>query len=159
LFLPAYTATAWYHKKLPDDLQRDLDATLREVEQFALGDYTAALMKGDTLTDQGRQAIAQKLARYTGLPVDWILRAKLRIDPGRFRKQLLADRGKLLGRFDGRITGFVADAIKDDAEYDPSLSLFLPPYSACFGSYVRSDLDFERDLPYQVLTERVRPCN
>ena len=159
LFLPSYTATAWYHKKLPPDLQNDLDTTLREVEQFALGDYAAALMKGDSITDQGRTAIAQKLSRYTGLSVDWITKAKLRIDPTRFRKQLLADQGKLLGRFDARVSGFVVDANDADAEYDPSLSLFLPLYSAGLNNYVRTELNFESDLPYEVLTERVHPWN
>ena len=105
MYLPSYTAIAWYHKKLPADLQKDLDAALKEVEQFAAGDYPVALRKGDALTDQGRHAIAEKLARYTGLPVDWILKAKLRIDPERFRKQLLEDQGKVIGRFDGRVTG------------------------------------------------------
>ncbi len=159
LFLPSYTATAWYHKKLPADLQNDLEATLREVEQFALGDYAAALMRGDSISDQGRAALAEKLARYTGLPADWITKANLRIDPGRFRKQLLADQHKLLGRFDARVGGFISDPLAADPEYDPSLSLFFPLYAAGLNNYVRTELNFESDLPYEVLTERVHPWN
>src|SRR5207249_4977145 len=119
-----------------DDLQqRDLDATLKEVQQFALTDYTAALAQGDALPDAKREEIAQKLWRYTGLPVAWILKANLRIDPTRFRQELLADQRKVIGRFDARVTGFVADPLNVDAEYDPSLSLFLPVYSANLNQY------------------------
>jgi carboxypeptidase C (cathepsin A) len=159
LFLPTYTAAAAYHKKLADDLTRDLDATLKEVQRFALGDYTAALAQGDALSDAGRRAIAEKLSRYTGLPVDWILKSNLRIDPGRFRQELLADQRKLVGRFDARVTGYVSDPLNVDPDYDPSLSLFLPLYSANLNQYVRNELKFESDLPYEVLTERVQPWN
>ena len=159
LYLPTYTAAAAYHKKLADDLMRDIDATLKDVQQFALNDYTAALAQGNALPDSRRNDIAQKLSRYTGLAVDWIIKANLRIDPGRFRKELLADQGKLLGRFDARVTGLVADPLSADPEYDPSLSLFLPVYSANLNQYVRNELKFESDLPYEVLTERVQPWN
>jgi carboxypeptidase C (cathepsin A) len=159
LYLPSYTATAWYHKKLAGDLQADLTKTLKEVEQFALTDYLAALARGDDLPDALRQEIAQKLSRYTSLPVDWLLKANLRIDPGRFRKTLLADERKVVGRFDSRVTGFVSDQIDDNPEYDPSLSLFLPLYTATLNDYVRGELNFESDLPYEVLTERVQPWN
>src|SRR5207249_549973 len=82
-----------------------------------------------------------------------------RIDPGRFRKELLADQGKVIGRFDTRMTGFASDQIEPDAEYDPSLSVYLPVYSAALNSYVRDELRYESDLPYEVLTERVQPWN
>lgn len=159
LYLPTYTATAWHHKRLAEDLQRDLGRTLREAEQFALNEYTAALMKGADLSPAERDAVAQRLSRYTGLSVDWLLRSGLRIEPGRFRKQLLADQGRIVGRFDSRIAGFTADPNDAGAEYDPSLSQFLPLYSATFNDYVRGVLNFETDLSYEVLTERVHPWN
>jgi carboxypeptidase C (cathepsin A) len=159
LLIPTYTATAAYHKKLAADLTANLDQTLREVESWALTDYAAALAQGDALPDAQQQVVAERLSRYTALPVDWLIRAKLRIDPGRFRKQLLADEGKVIGRFDTRITGFAADQIDPDAEYDPSLSLYLPLYTATLNHYVRGDLKFDSDLPYEVLTERVQPWN
>jgi carboxypeptidase C (cathepsin A) len=159
LLVPTYTATAAYHKKLADDLTANLDQTLREVEHWALTDYAAALALGDALPDAQRRTVAERLSRYTGLPVDWLIRAKLRIDPGRFRKQLLADEGKIVGRFDTRMTGFASDQVDADAEYDPSLSLYLPLYTATLNNYVREALKFESDLPYEVLTERVQPWN
>ena len=70
LFLPTYTATAWYHQKLDDELQEDLAATLAEVEAFALGEYTLPLVQGDALSSEEREAVAAKLARYTGLSAD-----------------------------------------------------------------------------------------
>ena len=159
LYLPSYTAAALHHKRLAENLQGDPETTLREVEQFALAEYQAALAKGDSLDEAQRKAIAKKLARYTGLGADWIDRANLRIDPTRFRKQLLAEQKKLIGRFDARIEGFDPDPANDNADYDPSLSLFLPLYTAALSHYVRSELDFESDLPYEVLTERVHPWN
>ena len=54
LFLPSYTSTAWYHKKLPPDLQqRDLASVLSDAQQFAAGPYASALGKGDNLTPTG----------------------------------------------------------------------------------------------------------
>ena len=157
LFLPTYTAAAAYHKKLSPDLMRDLDATLREVETWAMGDYAAALMKGDSIRDQSKRQVAERLSRYTGISVDWILKANLRIDPSRFRQELLADQHKVIGRFDARLTGYVADPLNVDPEYDPSLSLVLPVYSATLNNYVREVLKYESDLPYEVLSERVHP--
>ena len=159
LYLPSYTAAALHHKRLGDDFQRDPEATMREVEQFSLTEYQAALAKGDSLGDEQRKELAERLARYTGLSAEWIDRANLRIDPTRFRKQLLAEQKKLIGRFDARIEGFDADPANDNADYDPSLSLFLPLYTATLSHYVRTELDFESDLPYDVLTERVHPWN
>ncbi len=160
LYVPSYTAAAWYHKKLAPDLQsQDLPKLLAEVKSWAMGDYWVALSKGAALSDQGKQAIAQKLARYTGLSVDWVLKANLRIYPGWFMKQLLADRHELIGRFDSRITGFDVNPIRAEPEYDPSLARFFSAYTADFNNYVRIDLKYESDLPYEVLTSRVQPWN
>jgi carboxypeptidase C (cathepsin A) len=159
LYLPTYTAVAWHHKRLAPELAADLDRTLREVEQFALTDYAAALAAGDALDEGKRRAVAEKLSRYTGLEVDWILRGNLRINPTRFRQELLARERKVVGRFDARITGFASDPQNDASDYDPSLSLFLPLYSGALNHYVRNDLGFESDLSYEVLTERVQPWN
>lgn len=153
LFLPTYAAAALYHKKLGDDLQRDPERTLREVERFALTDYAAALAAGDSLDDARRSDVAQRLARYTGLSVEYVRKSNLRIEPSRFRQQLLAADGKLIGRFDARMTGFQGDGANDSATYDPSLSLVLPVYAATLNDYVRTVLNFESDLPYEVLAE------
>lgn len=159
LFLPTYTATAWYHKRLPKDLQGDLKRALEESERFAAGEYTLALMKGDTIPAEERATITKRLARLTGLSPDYIERTNLRIHIQRFDKELLRDQRRTVGRFDSRIKGIDADAAGDTPDYDPSYPIVQGPYTAMFNQYVRGDLKFESDLPYEILTGRVRPWN
>ncbi len=157
LILPTYTATAWYHKRLDAELQADLRGALDEAEDFALGDYTLALMKGDALPAEERARIAQRLARYTGLPVEYIERSNLRIEIMRFTKELLRDQRLTVGRLDSRFKGVDRDAVGERFEFDPSLAGIMGPYSATFNHYVRAELGFASDLPYETLTGRVQP--
>ena len=157
LFLPTYTATAWYHKKLPPDLSGDLKKTLAEVEQFALGDYTLALMQGSKLSNSERKKIAAKVARYTGLSEDYVLRSNLRIHIQRFCKELLRGKSRTVGRFDSRYEGVDRDAVGESMEYDPSYAAVQGPYTATLNQYVREVLGYKTDLPYEILTGRVQP--
>lgn len=152
LFLPTYTATAWYHGRLPDDLQANLQKTLDEVEDFALNEYTLALMKGAALPDEERQQIVKKLARYTGLSEDYVQRTNLRVNIYRFTKELLRDERRTVGRLDTRFTGLDRDAAGEVPEFDPSYAAIQGPYTATLNDYVRRDLEFENDLPYEILT-------
>lgn len=157
LYLPSYTANAWYHKKLSPELQKDREAAVKESRDWALGEYAAALAKGDALSDAERTKVEEKLARLTGLPTDIVHRADMRIDLNLFRSTLLRDSRQLIGRFDGRITGYDPDAGSPSAEFDPSLPGYLTTYTSAFNTYVRQELKYESDLPYEVLTGRVRP--
>jgi carboxypeptidase C (cathepsin A) len=157
LFLPTYTATAAYHQRLGEDMRRDLGRTLTEVRSWAVNVYLPALAKGAAMKPQERRGIAEQLSRYTSLPVEFIERANLRIDPSVFQKQLLAEERKVVGRFDTRVTGYDSNPIASRPDYDPSYSLYLPVYSTAFNDYVRRVLRFESILPYEVLTDRVRP--
>ncbi|HEY7160993.1 MAG TPA: peptidase S10, partial [Acidobacteriota bacterium] len=159
LFLPTYTATAWYHKKLPADLQADLKATLSQVEQFAMNDYTLALMKGKNLTSDEQNNIAEKLSRYTGLSKDYIQRSNLRVPIFHFTKELMRSERKTVGRLDSRFEGIDRDAAGESFEYDPSLAAITGPYTATLNDYVRSELKYESELPYEILTDRVGPWN
>lgn len=159
LFLPTYTATAWYHKKLSADLQGDLETTLSQVQQFAINDYTLALMKGKNLTSQEQENIAEKLSRYTGLSKEYIQRSNLRVPIFRFTKELMRSERKTVGRLDSRYTGIDRDAAGETFEYDPSLAAITGPYTATLNDYVRSELKYESELPYEILTDRVRPWN
>lgn len=154
-FLPSFTATAWYHTRLAPELQNDLQATLREVESFALNEYAIALMKGDALSDAEREPIVQKLARLTGLTPEYIERTNLRIDIFRFIKELLRDRRRTVGRLDSRFQGIERDAAGESVENDPSFSNIIGPYTATFYDYVRRELKFESDLPYEILSFKV----
>ena len=159
LYLPSFTATAWYYNLLDEELQADLYQTLREVEEFAVGEYTVALMKGTDLLEDERQEVIRKLTRYTGLPIDYIGRTDLRVNIMRFCKELLRNQGKTVGRFDSRFTGLDRDSVGERFEYDPSYTNILGPYTATLNDYLRSQLEFESDLAYEILTDRVHPWN
>lgn len=153
LFLPTYAATAWYHGRLPEPLQaRPLGEVLQEVEAFALGDYALALMQGSNLTAERRTEVARTLARYTGLTEAYLERSDLRLEIGRFAKELLRDEGRTVGRLDSRFKGFDRDAAGERFEYDPSYATIQGPYTATLNDYVRRELGFESDLPYEILT-------
>ena len=158
LYLPTYTAIAWYHKKLPADLQSGgLQKAVDESRSFAAHEYTDALMSGDNLPAARRTDIAQKLSRLTGLPADYVMRSNLHIEIQRFDKELLRDQRRTVGRLDGRFIGIDEDAAGSRPDYDPSLAAIVGPYTATFHDYVRGDLKFESDLFYEYLTGRVRP--
>lgn len=159
LFLPTYTATAWYHKKLPADLQQDLRATLAEVESWALGDYWLALAKGDNLSAEERRQVIAKLARYTGLSPQYVENTNLRVSIRRFVKELLRDRQLTVGRLDSRFRGRDRDSAGESYEFDPSYAAIYGPFTAAINHYIRRELQYENDLTYEILTGRVRPWN
>ena len=160
LFLPTYTATAWYHKKLGADLQRDLKTTLKEVEAFAIGEYNTALMKGSELTPAEFTNIVNKLSRYTGLSKEYIRETNLRIDIHKFDKELRRNEGLTVGRLDSRFTGRDYNDVGVTPEFDPSNDGTISgPYSAAINHYVRAELKFKNDLPYEILGGRVQPWN
>jgi carboxypeptidase C (cathepsin A) len=157
LFLPTYAATAWYHGRLEPELQADLKATLAEVENFALGEYNRALMLGAALPADERARIIQQLARYMGLSPEYVEATDLRIRIDRFVKELLRNEHRTVGRLDSRFRGIDRDAAGEGHDYDPSLANITGPYTATLNHYVRTDLRFESDLPYEILSGRVRP--
>jgi carboxypeptidase C (cathepsin A) len=159
LYLPTYTAAAFYHKRLSAELEGDLRKTLREVERWTTEDYSPALLQGDRLNEDQRKAILASLVRYTGLPESFVEKSNLRINPGEFEKALLADRRLVIGRFDGRITGVATHPTASYPEHDPSLSRYVGVYSGTFNEYVRRALKFESDLQYEYLSGRVQPWN
>ncbi len=158
LILPAYTAAAHFHKKLPADLQADLGKALAECRSFARGEYTSALLQGAALPAEERQKVVAELARLTGLSPSVIEDNDLRVDPGVFRKQLLHDQGLILGAYDGRLTGRDGDPASPRSGFDPSSAAVMGPFSAAMNSYVRNELKFEDDLPYELLAG-VQPWN
>src|SRR6266852_2621533 len=160
LYLPTYTAIAWYHKKLPADLQNgEVQKAVEESRKFAVGEYADALMTGDALPAARRAEIMQKVARLTGLSPDYIDRTNLRIEIQRFTKELLRSERRTIGRIDARFTGIDRDAAGERPEFDPSIAAIIGPYSGMLNNYVRNDLKFDSDLPYEVLTSRVGPWN
>lgn len=158
LFLPTYAAAAWYHRRLPEQLQAlDLLDFLAEVEAFAAGDYTLALMKGAALKGDERAEIVTRLASYTGLSETYIEQTNLRINIHRFVKELLRDERRTIGRFDARFTGIDRDAAGERHQYDPSYAIAQGAYTAALNHYLRSVLNFKSDRSYEILTGNVQP--
>jgi carboxypeptidase C (cathepsin A) len=155
LYLPAYTATAWYHGALGDELQEDLQATLRRAEAFAMNRYWLALAKGDALPDDERKAVAQEVALLTGLDAAFVLRSDLRISQGRFCKELLRAKGRTVGRLDSRYKGIDRDESGAHTEHDPSMSEIVGPFTAAVLDYLRAELRYESDLKYESLSGSV----
>lgn len=153
LHFPTYAATAHYHGRVAGELE----ALLAEAEYFAWRELWPALVAGARLPAEERQRVAARFAALTGLSADFVLRNDLRVTLMRFCKELLRDQGRTVGRLDSRFTGFDRDAGGEDFEYDPSLSAIQGPYSAAINHYLRAELGFQSDLPYEVLTARVWP--
>ena len=152
LYLPSYAATAWYHKKLPSDLQsKSMQQVVAEVEQWAGTDYLTGLQKGNQLTSQERQDLVNKLARYTGLETRFVDNANLRVNLNLFRKELLRNEKRSIGRLDSRFKGYDANLATDSPEFDASEAAIRPPYTATFNNYVRSELGYKSDLEYYIL--------
>lgn len=154
-FLPTYTATAWYHRKLDDHLQEDLSVTLKEVIDFAMNEYTLALMKGKNLKSEERSQVIDKLSQYTGLNRDFIERCDLRIEIFRFTKELLRKENRSVGRLDSRFKGIDKDSAGERFDHDPSMSAIMGPYTGAFNQYVREELGYESDLPYEILNPNI----
>ncbi len=157
LFLPTYTATAWFHKKLKGELQQNLAAAVDQAREFALGRYAAALLQGDALSANERGRIVNRLAALTGLSPEYIERSNLRIYDDRFTKELLRDERQTVGRIDSRFKGLDRDSAGEYYEYDPSMANIMGPYTAVFYDYIRSELKYESDLPYEILNGKVWP--
>jgi carboxypeptidase C (cathepsin A) len=155
--LPTYAATAWYHHKLPAE-HPNLEAFLGEVEQFAMGDYARALAAGSDLSQGDRAAVAGKLHEYTGLAVDYILRADLRIDGGEFRQTLQADGGITTGRLDTRFSGPDLDPLSQRADYDPQASALSSAYVSAFNDYVRQELHYGADRNFHPYVPDLELC-
>jgi carboxypeptidase C (cathepsin A) len=148
-FLPTYTATAWYHKKLPADLQsKSLEQVVQQARTFAFGDYMTALAKGNTLTQAERNTVAQQAARLTGLSSSFIVSTNLRIDPGVFRTELLRDERKIVGRYDSRMTGIIGNPSSQRQDYDPSDVAPAGAFMAAYMRYLHGDLNYTNDLQY-----------
>ncbi len=149
LEFPTYANDAWYHKKVAADLQKkDLKSFQKEAEAFAMGEYAAALAKGDELTPAERKTIIEKLVRFTGLDPKYLEQSNLRWDVSHFTRELLRDRQETIGRYDGRLAGASGMNTGETSEYDPSSALITPPFVAIFTHYIRDELGYKTDMYY-----------
>jgi carboxypeptidase C (cathepsin A) len=158
LFLPGYTAAAWYHKKLAPEVQADLQRTLEEARKFARTEYSQGLFRGSALSADERRHLAERVAHFTGLDAAYVLRKDFRITVNEFMERLLAHEQQIVGRFDSRIKG--AHRLDDPIQQpysDPSDQLVQGPFTAALNDYLRHELHYASDLPYETLNLRVQP--
>jgi len=148
LSLPTYAATAWFHNKLPNK-NSNLQAFLKEVEQFAMNDYALALDKGAKLDAASFDKIANQLHQYIGLPVDYIKKANLRIDGGEFEQQLLSADELATGRLDTRFSGPISDPLAQRSFSDPQSDAISGAYVALLNDYMRKELKFGNTMVYR----------
>jgi carboxypeptidase C (cathepsin A) len=157
LLLPTFTAAAWYHKKLPADLQElPLREALAEAERWAMNAYTLVLMRGDRLEGAERDEVVAQIARFSGLEPRYIERSNLRVSFDRFVKELLRDQRRSLSFYDARLTNIDELAIGETPDFDVILAVLGAPYGMLFNDYVRKQLGYENDREYQVLNMK---CN
>ncbi|MHB1056983.1 MAG: S10 family peptidase [Rhodanobacter sp.] len=152
LALPTFAATAFYHHRLPQP-PAALEPFLQEVEQYAMGEYAQALMAGSRLPEARKQAVAEKLHQYTGLPVAYLLKANLRVSGGMFEHELQADGDTTTGRLDSRFSGPAIDPLGKDSDYDPQSAAISSAYVAAFNDYVRRELKFGAGRQYRLYAD------
>ncbi|MBS0654454.1 MAG: peptidase S10 [Verrucomicrobia bacterium] len=161
LYLPSYTAAAWYHKRLPEEQQkRALKELLAEVEQFALQEYVPAMLLGNRLDNTKREVLISKLSQYTGLSPQYIQSNFLRISAQEFFKELLKSESKVIGRFDSRYSGFYSPILDKSNPRDPSFDAVIDPFNSAFQQYLFNELTIDCLQPYTILNaEAVLPWN
>jgi carboxypeptidase C (cathepsin A) len=154
-FLPTYAAIGWFHDRLPRK-PADLAAFLQEARDFAAGEYAQALAKGQTLPAAQMEAVAAKLHEFTGLSVPYLKEANLRVNPSRFRKELLREQRRTVGRYDGRFEGIDVDAAGEEPASDPSSTAITGAFTAAFNSYLADGLNYTHDTPYQIRSSDIK---
>ena len=158
VYLPSYALTARHHKKLSDRLQKMTEkAFLEEVKTFTETEYATALFKGSRLQGKERADMVKKVSEYTGLSETYVDGANLRIEIMKFAKEILRSDNQVVGRFDSRIIGVDGDDTGENFESDPSFDIVHGVYSACLNQFVRAELKYESDLPYEIISFKVFP--
>lgn len=145
--LPSFAATAWYHKRVPGQ-PAELAPFLKQVEEYTLGEYASALLQGSDLPDARKQAVAEKLTAFTGIPAAYWVKANLRLSGSQFSQQLQQAENITVGRLDSRYEGPAMDPLNSDADYDPFTNAIASAFTAAINSYVRGDLKYGEQATY-----------
>lgn len=153
MFLPSYTAIALHHGVI----KGDRDELLKEAREFSENAYATALLKGNAISAEEKKSVAEKLSALTGVKAELLETLNIRLDPARFRGELLASQKKVVGRFDGRVAWDDTNGAEPYPEYDPSYSLAYGAFSTAMLDYLGRDLGWQEDSPYEILTNKVQP--
>jgi carboxypeptidase C (cathepsin A) len=146
-YLPSFAAIAWYHNKIPDK-PADVAAFIQKAREFASGPYAEALFQGNALSAADTDKVAAQLSSFTGLSVQYLKNADLRITASRFRKELLRDQGEILGRYDARFKGPDRDAAGENPGYDPSDTGISGAFVGAFHNYLQTQLNYTTEETY-----------
>lgn len=151
IILPYYTATAWYHNKLAPSLQqRDLEDILPEVERFAVNEFLPALVKGGSLSDKEKLALANRAATYSGLSSESFMQHNLNVPTRFFWKELLRSEGHTVGRLDSRYKGIDKMEAGNSPDYNAELTSWLHSFTPAINHYLSADLNFQTDVKYNM---------
>jgi len=145
--LPSFAATAWYHKRVPNQ-PADLAPFLKQVEEYTLGEYASALLQGSDLPEDRKRAVADKLNGFTGIPAAYWVKANLRLSGAQFAQQLRGKEDITVGRLDSRYQGPAMDPLNSESEYDPFTNGISSAFNAAINSYIRNDLNYGEQATY-----------
>jgi carboxypeptidase C (cathepsin A) len=150
--LPYFTAAAWYHKMLPNELQqKDLLEILPEAENYAINNLLPAIAKGGFITEHEKNKVAENFAKYSGLNKKVILQNNLEVSPGYFWKELLREKtGQTIGRLDSRYLGLDKREIGISTDFNPEITSWLHSFTPAINYYIREHLNFKTDVKYNV---------
>ena len=159
LNLPYFSAAAWFHKKLPYNLQqKDLTDILPEVEEYTIDKLIPAISKGGFISEQEKMEVAKKISEYSGLSLESVIQNNLDIPTRFFWKDLLREQGKTIGRLDSRYLGIDRKDIGVGPDYSAELTSWLHSFTPAVNHYIRKELKFKTDIKYNMFGD-VRPWN
>ena len=159
LNLPYFTAAAWFHKKLPDNLQqKDLIDILPEVEQYTIDKLIPAISRGGFISKQEKMEVARKISQFSGLSLESVIQNNLDIPTHFFWKDLLRGQGKTIGRLDSRYLGIDRKDVGVGPDYSAELTSWLHSFTPAVNHYIQKELKFKTDIKYNMFGD-VRPWN
>ena len=139
-YLPSFAAIGYYYKKVK--ATGSMAEWVEQAREFARGPYAQALQQGDRLPQAEFEAIAARVSALTGLKVEYVKETKLRVSASRFRKELLRDDERTLGRYDARFMGWDPDAAGETPGSDPSDTGIAGAYVGAFHDYIQRELKY-----------------
>ncbi len=151
LFLPYYSATAWFHKKLTPELQnKDLTDVLPEVEKFTIEKLLPAIAKGSSISAAEKSEIIKQFSKYSGLSETVIAQNNMDIPTALFWKELLRDQGKTVGRLDSRYIGLDFRDGGERPDYNSELTSWLHSFTPAINYYYTNELNYKADVKYNM---------
>lgn len=149
--LPYYAATAWYHQKLPEDLQKlDLDEVLEQAEAFTIDQLLPTMTRGAWASEEKREEAIGGFARFSGLDPKVVAQHNLDVPTRFFWKELLRDEGQTMGRLDSRYKGIDRQDAGDSPDFNAEIASWLHSFTPAINWYFPNELNFKTDVKYNM---------